>query len=79
MYIRGRAKIRYLTGETKEPAADDATYPTWDVENSMVMTSLVNSMEDDISSNYMCYHMAKELWELTKCVLAWEINLRYMS
>ena len=32
-------------------------------ENSMVMTWLVNSMEEDISSNYMCYHTAKELWD----------------
>lgn len=63
MYIRGRGKIGYLTGETKEPAADDTTYPTWDAENSMVMTWLVNSMEEDISSNFMCYHTAKELWD----------------
>ena len=29
----------------------------------MVMTWLVNSMEEDISSNYMCYPTAKELWD----------------
>ncbi|RVW59122.1 hypothetical protein CK203_104542 [Vitis vinifera] len=29
----------------------------------MVMTWLVNSMEEDISSNYMCYPTAQELWE----------------
>ena len=29
----------------------------------MVMTWLVNSMEDDISSNHMCYLTAKELWD----------------
>ena len=63
MYIRGRSKIGYLTGEKKEPAPEDPLYPTWDAENSMVMTWLVNSMEEDISSNYMCYHTAKELWE----------------
>ncbi|XP_024026662.1 uncharacterized protein LOC112093095 [Morus notabilis] len=34
------SKIGYLTGEKKEPVADDATYPTWDTENSMVMTWL---------------------------------------
>ena len=61
MYVRGRGKIGYLTGDTKEPAADDANYPAWDAENSMVMTWLVNSMED-ISLNYMCYHTTKELW-----------------
>lgn len=62
MYIHGRGKIGYLTGE-KEPAPEDSTYPTWDAENSMVMTRLVNSMEEDISSNYMCYYSAKELWD----------------
>lgn len=53
----------YLTGEKKAPAVDDPAYVTWDAENSMVMTWLVNSMEEDISSNYMCYPTAQELWE----------------
>ncbi|XP_074364949.1 uncharacterized protein LOC141705998 [Apium graveolens] len=63
MYIRGRGKIGYLTGETKKPASTDLTYSTWDAENSMVMTWLVNSMDEDISSNYMCYSTAKDLWD----------------
>ncbi|KAL5555940.1 hypothetical protein UlMin_038176 [Ulmus minor] len=33
-----------------------------DAENSMVMTWLMNSMDEDISSNYMCYPMTKVLW-----------------
>ena len=53
----------YLTGETKAPICTDPAYATWDAENSMVMTWLVNSMEEDISSNYMCYSTAQELWE----------------
>ena len=53
----------YLTGEKTAPAEADPTYATWDAENSMVMTWLVNSMEEDISSNYMCYPTAQELWE----------------
>ena len=63
MYIRGRGKMGYLTGETKAPICTDPAYATWDVKNSMVMTWLVNSMEEDISSNYMCYSTAQELWE----------------
>ena len=63
MYIHGRGKIGYLTGEKKEPPVSDPTYAIWDSENSMVMTWLVNSMEEDISSNYMCYPTAKELWD----------------
>eukprot|EP00261_Vitis_vinifera_P032129 XP_019073372.1 PREDICTED: uncharacterized protein LOC104877926 [Vitis vinifera] len=53
----------YLTSEKKAPAVDDPNYAIWDVENSMVMTWLVNSMEEDISSNYMCSPTAQELWE----------------
>ena len=34
-----------------------------DAENSMVMTWLVNSMEEDISSNYMYCPTTQELWE----------------
>ena len=63
MYMRGRGKMGYLNGEKKAPAEADPTYDTWDAENSMVMAWLVNSMEEDISSNYMCYPTAKELWD----------------
>ena len=40
MYIRGRGKMGYLTGEKKAPAVDDPNYAIWDAENSMVMSSL---------------------------------------
>ena len=54
MYIRGHGMMGYLTGETKDLPETDPAYATWDAGNSMVMTWLVNSMEEDISSNYMC-------------------------
>ncbi|RVW65751.1 hypothetical protein CK203_057721 [Vitis vinifera] len=63
IYIRGRGKMGYLTGEKKASIVDDLNYAIWDVENSMVMTWLVNSMEEDISCNYMCYPTTQELWE----------------
>lgn len=63
MYIRGRGKIGYLIGDTKVPNAKDSSYATWDAENSMVMAWLVNSMDEDIASNYMCYPIANELWD----------------
>lgn len=53
MYIKGRGMMGYLTGETKAPPETDPAYATWDAGNSMVMMWLVNSMEEDISSNYM--------------------------
>lgn len=63
MYISRQGKISYITGDKKEPAVDNPTHSVWDAENSVVMTWLVNSMDEDISSNYMCYPTAKELWD----------------
>lgn len=54
MYIRRRGKIGYLTGDSKAPDPKDPLYANWDAENSMVMTWLVNPMDEDISSNYLC-------------------------
>ena len=63
MYIRKQGKIGFITGEKTTPSPDDPSFAVWDAENSMVMTWLVNCMVEDISSNYMCYSTAKELWE----------------
>lgn len=43
----------------------------------MVMMWLVNSMEEEISSNNMCYSMAKELWDNVTEIynLTWLTNL----
>ncbi|XP_072081190.1 uncharacterized protein [Arachis hypogaea] len=66
MYIRGRRKIGYLTGERSQPNITDPQYNVWDTTNSTVMTWLVNSMKEDISSNYIYYTTAKELWDSVK-------------
>ncbi|KAI5434790.1 hypothetical protein KIW84_021561 [Lathyrus oleraceus] len=60
--LNGR-KLGYLNGERPKPDIDDPRYAIWDAENSMVMTWLVNSMEEDISSNYMCYSTTKKIWD----------------
>ncbi|TXG53212.1 hypothetical protein EZV62_022381 [Acer yangbiense] len=62
-YIRGRGKIGYLTSEKAKPDAKDNAHVTWDAENSMVMTWLVNAMEEDISANYLGYSNAKDMWD----------------
>ncbi|RVW87606.1 hypothetical protein CK203_041223 [Vitis vinifera] len=43
MYIRGRGKIGYLTGDTKEPVRTNPSYATWNAENSMIMAWLMYS------------------------------------
>ena len=35
-------------------------YVTWDAENSMVLAWLVNAMDEDIISNYICSLTTKE-------------------
>ena len=51
LYIRDRGKIGYLSGKTTVQEKTDATYATWDVENSMIMAWPVNALEEDISVN----------------------------
>ncbi|KAI6678582.1 hypothetical protein NL676_039378 [Syzygium grande] len=58
-----RGKMGYLTGDTAVPAINDPTWAVRDAENSMIMTWLTNSMEEDIGVNYPGYHNAKELWD----------------
>ena len=64
--IRNKGWLGYLTGEIQKPAATEQGYLTWESENSMVMTWLVNSMEPKIGRNYLSYTTAKEIWDTTK-------------
>ncbi|KAL5775181.1 hypothetical protein ACOSP7_012738 [Xanthoceras sorbifolium] len=68
MYIRGRGKLGYFTGDKVEPPASDAQYAIWEAENSMVIAWLVNSMEEEISTNYLAFSTAREMWENLKAM-----------
>lgn len=63
MYIHGRGKIGYITREVTAPANNNPNYAVWDTENSMIMTWLVNSIDNDIGPNYLCYPTVKDLWD----------------
>ena len=39
-FIRRKGNIGYLTGFYTAPSKDDLTFPLWDSENSMIMTSI---------------------------------------
>ncbi|KAH9657194.1 retrovirus-related pol polyprotein from transposon RE1 [Citrus sinensis] len=64
MFIRGKWKIGYLTGSIKEPTEDDPKFQTWDADNSMIMSWLVNSMEQEIGQTYLFLPTAKDLWDV---------------
>lgn len=61
MFIRGRGKISYLTGAMVAPKEDDPTFQTWDSENSMVMTWLINSMDHEIGDTYLFLLTRKDI------------------
>lgn len=63
MVIRGCGKLGYLTNSKPKPAETDLTFQTWDAENSIVIAWLINSMNEDISQNFMLYLTAKNMWD----------------
>ncbi|GMJ04700.1 hypothetical protein HRI_004139200 [Hibiscus trionum] len=47
-------------------ASTDSSYATWELNNSMVMAWLINSMEGHISRTYLFFKTAKETWDAIK-------------
>ncbi|GMI80943.1 hypothetical protein HRI_001763600 [Hibiscus trionum] len=66
MVIRGRGKLGYINGEIPRPSLTDPTYATWELNNSIVMAWLINSMESHISRTYLLFKTAKEMWDAVK-------------
>ncbi|RVX10668.1 Retrovirus-related Pol polyprotein from transposon TNT 1-94 [Vitis vinifera] len=66
IFICGKGKEEYLTGAIVQPKEDDPGYRTWKLENSMVMSWLINSMTNDIGENFMYYGTAKEIWDVAR-------------
>ncbi|KAK3031786.1 hypothetical protein RJ639_036938, partial [Escallonia herrerae] len=53
----------YITGEIQHPALGDSTYANWELNNSIVMAWLINSMESHISRTYLFLRTAKAIWD----------------
>ncbi|RVW43701.1 hypothetical protein CK203_080512 [Vitis vinifera] len=66
IFICGKGKEEYLTGAIVQPKEDDPGYRTWKLENSMVMSWLINSMTNDIGENFMYYGTTKEIWDAVR-------------
>lgn len=63
IYIQGRDKEEYLTGEKKKPSRNDASYRKWKTENVTVMEWLNNSMTPEISEHFLFLETAHQIWE----------------
>ncbi|KZV22297.1 hypothetical protein F511_17899 [Dorcoceras hygrometricum] len=42
----------YLTGQTKRPKDEEPDRATWELDNSIVMAWLINSMEPQLRQNF---------------------------
>ena len=47
IFICGKGKDDYLTGSASSPNKQDAKFKVWNAKNNMVMSCLINSMNND--------------------------------
>jgi len=66
IFVSGKGKDDYLTGVITKPATSDAEYRKWKIENNIVMSWLLNSMDNDVSENFLLYDTAKEIWDAAR-------------
>ena len=66
MVLRGRGKIGYISGEIQRPNLTDPAYGQWELNNSIVMAWLINSMESHISRTYLFLRTAKAIWDAVR-------------
>ena len=66
MVLRGRGNLGYINGDLARPDVADPTYATWELNNSIVMAWLINSMECHISRTYLLFKTAKDMWDAVK-------------
>lgn len=66
MVLRGRGKIGYFSGEIQRPNLTDLAYGNWELNYSIVMAWLINSMEPHISHTYLFLRTAKAIWDAVR-------------
>ena len=63
LVIKSKGKFGYLTGAIMQPPADLVHYQRWEIENSILMAWIINSMEPKIGRPYLFYKTSKDVWE----------------
>ncbi|KAK5784137.1 hypothetical protein PVK06_038657 [Gossypium arboreum] len=66
IFLLGRERLDYVTGEIKKPAVTDAGFAKWMRDNGQVMTWLLHSMTPSISRNFLLYTTAAEIWSAVR-------------
>ncbi|XP_030445603.2 uncharacterized protein LOC115668264 [Syzygium oleosum] len=63
MYVSGKDKLGYLTGDIPQPAQTDPALRKWKIEDATVKGWLINSMEPALIGNFIRFPTAKAVWE----------------
>ena len=66
MYISGTNKLGYINGDLLEPLPTDPQFWKWKTKDLTVKGWLINSMNEDISPNFMLYPTAKSMWDAVR-------------
>ena len=60
-----KGKEEYITVEVKQLENNDAKLKKWELENSLVMSWLSNTMTNEIGKDFMYFSITKEIWDAT--------------
>ena len=66
IFLQGKGKEEYVTNDANRPKKDGADLTKWKLENSQVMSWLLNTMTNEIREDFMYYGTAKEIWNAAK-------------
>ena len=63
LFLKSRGKMGYLCGTIEVPKLSDPSFESWDAENSIIMSWLLNSMQLEIGKPFLSLSLAKEVWD----------------
>ncbi|PNX58716.1 always early 2-like protein, partial [Trifolium pratense] len=63
MYISAKDKLGYINGDIAQPETTDPTFRKWRTENAIVKGWLINSMDQNLVSNFIRFSTAKQVWD----------------
>ena len=66
LVIKGRGKLGHLIGATKNSSEDDPAFQNWDLEDSIVIAWLINSMEELKIGQMYFLPTTKKVWDAVK-------------
>ncbi|XP_075473306.1 uncharacterized protein LOC142504306 [Primulina tabacum] len=63
MYISGKDKLGYITGDSEQPLETDPSFRKWRTENAIVKGWLINSMDPSLIGNFIRFPTVKQVWD----------------